>query len=361
MAQWNDSLLLDILGELCFGRSFGLKEPGENPLKAIPHAVTSYASFMYPITQSPMLEVWLWLKPRGLNYLLEWMAPREVRDYYSFVKASVAERTDLETRLQNEQKNQRRDIFHYLFQAKDPYTGEPAYSPDELDAEANMLIIGGFDTAAVALCGFFSYLTRNPRVQAKLVAELHQIFTCISDIRSGPALSSCVYLRACIDEALRMCPPGVSEFVREVLPGGTEVAGEFFPAGVRLGTANWAINHHESFFPDPYVYRPERWIVDPDAGVMAEEVARARSCVHPFSAGPANCVGKSLALMELMITVGRVLYGMEVRAEPGSRLGEGAPELGWGRRNRNQYQVGDAYISLRDGPMLQFKRCSGKG
>ena len=49
MARWADALLLDILGDLCFGRSFGLKEPGENPLKEIPHAITTYTSFMYPV------------------------------------------------------------------------------------------------------------------------------------------------------------------------------------------------------------------------------------------------------------------------------------------------------------------------
>ena len=29
--KWTDCLVFDILGDLCFGKSFGIKEPGENP------------------------------------------------------------------------------------------------------------------------------------------------------------------------------------------------------------------------------------------------------------------------------------------------------------------------------------------
>ena len=154
-----------------------------------------------------------------------------------------------------------------------------------------------------------------------------------------------------------MSPAGAGEFIREVQPGGLEVDGEFFPEGVQLGSSNWSLNYNEEIFLDALVYRPERWIVDEKTAVTAEQVARAHSSFHPFSAGPDSCIGKNLALMELMITIGKTLYRMDVRALPGDMLGGGAPELGWGRRNRNQYQLRDAYISLRDGPMVQFRKC----
>ena len=107
LARWSDYLLFDILGDLCFGKSFNIKEPEENPLKMIPHAIASYSRFMYPvrskrqrleqkltfckIAQSPMLNTWLWLKPRGLDQILDLIAPKEVKEYYSFITASVSE------------------------------------------------------------------------------------------------------------------------------------------------------------------------------------------------------------------------------------------------------------------------------
>lgn len=49
LAEWSDYLVFDILGDLCFGRSFEVKEPGENSLKTIPHAIHSYMRFAYPV------------------------------------------------------------------------------------------------------------------------------------------------------------------------------------------------------------------------------------------------------------------------------------------------------------------------
>jgi cytochrome P450 len=59
-----------------------------------------------------------------------------------------------------EEKDLRQDMFHYLFNAKDPETSQPTYSPVELNAEANLLIIAGADTTSTALCSFFFSQTR---------------------------------------------------------------------------------------------------------------------------------------------------------------------------------------------------------
>jgi hypothetical protein len=48
-AEVSDKLVFDIMGELCFGTSFDVKEPGENPFKAIPHAAIQYVQFLYPV------------------------------------------------------------------------------------------------------------------------------------------------------------------------------------------------------------------------------------------------------------------------------------------------------------------------
>ena len=72
--------------------------------------------------------------------------------------------------------------------------------------------------------------------------------------------------------------------------------------------------------------------------------------------GSGNCVGQKLAILELLITIERILYRMDVRPAPGAVPGQGSPELGWGMRTRDQFQVKDAYITIKDGPLLQFKK-----
>lgn len=278
-----------------------------------------------------------------------------------FVLQSVAQRTRDEMKLQKDRaegEEGRKDMFHYLFQAKDPDTGRPAYKPAALVSEAFLLIIAGTDTSSVALCAMFFYLTRNPRVQERLEKEILSTFGSLDDIRSGAKLASCRYLQACVDEALRMAPPTPSELPREVLSGGLVIDGQYVPQGANVGTSGWSLMHHDETFGDPWVYRPERWIVDEATGVTAADVSRAQTAFYPFSIGVGNCAGQKLAMKELLLSTARTLYSLEVKAVEGSAgsLGAGCHELGWGRRDKNHFIIDDAYIGAKDGPMVQFRR-----
>ena len=298
------------------------------------------------------------MKPRGLDKLFEIISPSDIKAYFAFLEESITARQkdeELSERLSTDGKGGRQDMFHFLFQATDPDNGRKGYSRQELFAEAHLLVIAGSDTIAITLSSFFFYIVRNPRAYKRLVTEIRNTFNSADEIVGGPKLSSCKYLRACVDETFRMSPPVPSELTRTVLAGGQRIDGEFYPAGINVGTSEWS-NGRSDEYGDPNVYRPERWIVDEEAGVSAEEVARISSYLHPFSAGWGNCVGQNLAILELLTTIARTLYRLDVRAEPGSTLGEGRPELGWGRRDRKQFQVDDAYTSIREGPMIQFKK-----
>ena len=309
------------------------------------------------MSKFPWLDFLLWIKPRGLNQLLEIIAPKDVKMWVKFVAESVTSRIELEKELQSRATDEemRRDMFHYLFQAKDPETGETAFSERDLIAEANLFLVAGSDSTSGALCSFFFYITHDATVYSKLVSEIRNTWASVDEIVHGPQLATCQYTRACIDEALRLTP-GPSELVRTVQHGGLVVDGEVVPEGFDVATSMWSSNRNDATYGDASVFRPERWIVDEKTHTTAEDVTRIRAAFHPFSSGPDNCVGKNLAIMELMVMVSRTLYRLDVRLVPGSTVGEGAPELGWGRNDRSQYVVGDAFIPLRNGPMVQFRR-----
>ncbi|KAI1356967.1 benzoate 4-monooxygenase cytochrome P450 [Xylaria sp. FL0043] len=350
-----DALVFDIMGDLCFGRSFDVKEPGENPLKAVPHCIAEYMLFYYACCRSPFLGVLNWLKPRGLDRLFETIAPPTIKQYNKFVYDSITRRIAQQKEQAGKPLQERRqDIFYFLCEARDPETGQLAYNEHTLRAEANLLIIAGSDTTSISLSGIFFYLPRDPQRCEKLAEEILQAFNSVDEIVYGPKLLACTYLKACIDEGMRLTPTGPCELPREVLPGGLLVKGEYYPEDTIVGTVPWADSLNQEVYGDAEVFRPERWIVD-DANSKVE-VARLRSNFHPFSSGPGNCVGKNVAMAEMMITVARTLYRFHVRRAPGSTLGCGRPELGWGRTDENQFQLVDAYISLRQGPEVQFRK-----
>ena len=98
-----------------------------------------------------------------------------------------------------------------------------------------------------------------------------------------------------------MSPPVPAALPRKVLPGDLKVDGIFVPEGTQIGTDCYCLQHNESFFSNPFAYRPGCWVVDENSGVSAVEVARAESAFSPFSTGTRACVGKNLAYIELAI------------------------------------------------------------
>ncbi|KAJ0125860.1 hypothetical protein HZ326_31037, partial [Fusarium oxysporum f. sp. albedinis] len=169
MARWADHLVFDTLGELCFGKSFGMKEH-DSELRHIPTLMTDFMATVHPIAYSPFAPLWAWLKPRGLDYLLAAAAPPALSRWQMFVEKCFTERAQIENEARGVSKSgteSRKDFFHYLFHAVDPDTRK-GYSNDELFGESESLIIAGSDTSAISLAAAFFYLTRYPHAQEKL-------------------------------------------------------------------------------------------------------------------------------------------------------------------------------------------------
>jgi cytochrome P450 len=307
-----------------------------------------------------MLDLLLWLKPRGLDNLFKLMTPPNTMNYINFVENCVAKRLELyETQKENAENEQRQDMFWFLCDAKNEAGGR-AYSDGELHGEASTLIVAGTDTSSVAIAAVMFYITRNPIQYDKLIHEIRSKFLSPEQIVHGPELTSCIYLRACIDESMRLSPSAPSELPRQILKGGARIDGDYYPEGTEVGSAGWATGHNDEFYGDSKVFRPERWIPDESTGITVNDVKTLRSNFHPFAQGPGSCPAKNIAILELSIAIARTLHRFDVRRPPGNEngVGQGTPTACWGMRNRNIFQLQDAHIAVRNGPMVQFrKRC----
>jgi cytochrome P450 len=356
MADWVNYLVFDILGDLCFGKSFDMKEP-ESDLRFVPHLMTEFLVFMHPIAYSPFAGLWAWLKPRGLDSLLAIAAPPALQNWESFVEKCLADRTQVESEITKSGNPGagRKDFFHYLFHAVDPETGKRGFPLQELYGEAESLIIAGSDTTAIIMSAMFFYLAHNPAIQAKLASEILGIFSSTEDIGTGPKLGSCRYLRAVIQEALRMTPPVSAEPSRQVMQGGTIADEHFFPEGVHVSVGLYCLSYSKDIFSDPFRFKPERWIVG-EGGSTERSVELAESGFCAFSHGTRGCPGRQLAWMEMSVVMASVIFSFEIKADLTRNLGGGTADGKIGRRMVDQYQTYDAFVSMRDGPLVQFKK-----
>jgi cytochrome P450 len=248
-------------------------------------------------------------------------------------------------------RSQRKDLFEMLSHAKDPESGN-GFTPEEIVAESVTLVVAGADTSATAMAAIFFYLSRNPDAYARAAAEVRSTFSSVEDIQGGAKLNSCRYLRACIDEAMRMSPSVGQTLAREVPTGGAVIDGDFIPGGCDVGVPIYAIHHKEDIYADPFNYNPERWMVEKDGA--NQQITDMYAAYNPFSVGPRSCMGKGVALVEMMATFAVVLFRMDFKMADTDTAG-GKPGKEYGRHRTSEYQLRDHITSAKEGPMLRFR------
>jgi cytochrome P450 len=215
--------------------------------------------------------------------------------------------------------------------------------------------VKGSDTTAGSIAANFFYLSHNPTAYAKVANEVRSAFSSASSIRIGPALNGCIYLRAAINESLRIAPVVCQPLWQEAESGGCIVGGELIPTGLKVGAGIFSLHHNADAFPNPYKFDIERWIIDPEKGEQEEKdrIKEMSRSFAPFSVGPRQCIAKNFAMMELMLTMANVFWRLDF--ERVGTLGEGKKGLGEGRERESEYQMKSYFSSYMEGPMIRFR------
>ncbi|KJX96635.1 cytochrome P450 monooxygenase like protein [Zymoseptoria brevis] len=333
-------LAFDIMGDLCFGKSFNMLTHPDN---RFPIDLIASASHRHLICGT-----YLPIHTYHLDKLLFRKIAAGRARYMQYSKAQAGERMKMGMDVD------RKDFFYHLLSAKDPETGR-GFAPAELWGESNLLIIAGSDTTSTAIAATIFYLVHNAEKLEKLTQEVRGAFDDVEEIRFGQKLSSLPYVRACIDEAMRLSPSVGGLLPREVLSGGIQIDGALIPAGTVVGVPSYTVQHNEAYFPRPWEFRPERWIAGSEKGVTTESVARAQSAFIPFSVGPRGCIGKGMAYAEMTTTIARMVWLYDLRLTPGSTLGKGDPKFAYGRQRAAEFQLKDSFTSIKEGPEVQFR------
>lgn len=215
----------------------------------------------------------------------------------------------------------------------------------------------GGETTSTALSALFFYLSRNPAVYQKLAHEIRSTFANSAEIHGGPQLASCRYLRACIDETLRMSPPVTGTPWRELYAdeqghqGGQSLVidGHIVPPGTQVGVCFYSLHHNEKYFAEPFTFRPERWLEADDA-----QLRRMNAAFCAFSVGARGCAGKAMAYLETTLAVARTMWSFDFAPAPAGRTGGGAPDKREERRREDEFQLYDIFASMHVGPELVF-------
>lgn len=137
---------------------------------------------------------------------------------------------------------------------------------------------------------------KNPSCYDKLTREIDTAIA--QSTLSIPALysqaSKLPYLKACVNEGMRLHPSVGLTLPRLVPAGGTRISEFEVPGGYGVGINAAVIQYDQDVFGmDAEKFRPERWI-DGDAVMMEKTILQ-------FGAGPRTCIGKNVRIVPMRI------------------------------------------------------------
>ena len=207
------------------------------------------------------------------------------------------------------------------------------------------------------MCALLFYITQNPKCYALLASEIRTTFQSGKSIKGGALLASCRYLCSCIDEALRLAPPTLATLWREQDPKDTDaspliVDGKVIPKGTHVGVSTYALHHNEAYFPDPFAFKPERWIE-----ADSEERSHMNTAFIPFITGSRSYAGKNMTYLEVSVATAKLIWYFDFERAPDSlgQVGSGHPGRTDGRERADEYQLFDVFSAMHDGPNLMFR------
>ncbi|PVH99997.1 benzoate 4-monooxygenase cytochrome P450 [Periconia macrospinosa] len=349
LQQWVAYYGYDFISDLAFGRSLELIDCEDN--RFVAPTLRSASKFLYYVGYLPFAALVRPLMGTSAQNYFPGQSAKDSLKYTNLANSRLAERIEREKkRKAGGGGAERKDTFHYLLNSKDPMTGKE-FTVEELQADTSLLIAAGSDGVTLATCALLFYALQQPQIMHKLTTEIREAFPTWQDVRT-PKLNGLKYLHACIEESLRLAPPKPSSLPRIVLPGGTEIEGQYIPAGTTVGVSHYVIHRNEDIFPQPNTFRPERWIVGD--GVSAEQLAAQKRAFCPFGIGPMNCIGRNTAYLATKLVLAHLLWQFDFKID-GKLLGGGGRDLEEGRKDETEYQMYDWIIGFPNGPMVQVR------
>src|ERR1700730_7395580 len=165
----------------------------------------------------------------------------------------------------------------------------------QLRDETITLFLAGHETTASTLSWTWWLLAQNPRVEAKLHAELDAVLggrtPTFADLPNLP------YTGHVITESLRLYPAAWG--LARVAIENHEIAGYPVTKGMGVAMAQWVVHRDARWYEAPEEFRPDRW-----EGDLLKRLPKF--AYFPFGGGPRQCIGNAFALMEASLILATI-------------------------------------------------------
>ncbi|KAK0396070.1 hypothetical protein QR680_001553 [Steinernema hermaphroditum] len=173
------------------------------------------------------------------------------------------------------------------------------------------LWVAGMETTINTIAWGIIYILHNPDVQDKMHAEFDRVIGSDRLITTKDK-NELIYLAAVINETQR-CANLLAQNLFHKTTRDAVIEGHHIPKGTCIIPQISCVLLDEKVFPDPYQFKPERFINDKGELIRIEELI-------PFSLGKRQCLGESLARMELFLVMANLFNRYKISPEADDKL-----------------------------------------
>ncbi|KAI0351870.1 cytochrome P450 [Trametes cingulata] len=188
---------------------------------------------------------------------------------------------------------------------------------DDLDiiVLCGAFMIGGVETTSSIKQWFAAHIPACPEIQAKARAELDSV--CGRDrLPTASDEAKMPYIHAIVKEVERCHNP----FWLGTPHMNTEdfyYKGYFIPKETVIVLNTWTLHHNPERYPDPYEFKPERYIDDSLSCAESANLANPMERDHwTFGIGRRICPGMALAEREIFLAVSHLLWAYDMEELP---------------------------------------------
>ncbi|KAF2452413.1 putative cytochrome P450 monooxygenase [Lineolata rhizophorae] len=202
------------------------------------------------------------------------------------------------------------DFFQALMEDKNGAPNNLEWG--EIVAEINIMMNAGSATTAIAVTNVLYQLLKNPRTLHRLREEIDAVLDSDEVIAPYDKVKHLPYLRACLDESLRLFPPTPHGLPRKTPAEGLWIADQYIPGDTTVSMSALVAHRDESVFPEADKFIPERW--------LGEKGKTLQSAFIAFSAGARGCIGRNISYLEQTVLLSSVLHRYEFALPQGFEL-----------------------------------------
>ncbi|KAF5289043.1 hypothetical protein FQA39_LY03922 [Lamprigera yunnana] len=191
----------------------------------------------------------------------------------------------------------RNDILQILIDEKNKHNN---FTVNEIAAQALIFFLAGYETSSTTMSFCLYELASNEDIQNRVRKEINFVLDSHNGELTYDVIMSLKYTQQVLDETLRKYPPGsviTRKCTNNYLIPDTDIVIE---KGTSVVIPVLGLHRDPEYYPDPEKFDPERFSVTNKSKIVP-------FTYMPFGKGPRTCLGLSFALLEIKLTLCKLL------------------------------------------------------